>query len=152
MTKTSAHHPPTEIDELAQAARTDATTSNVNRLWQAVYRLDQWWLLPTGDAVDPRPMVGVVEDRTFLLAFTSDQRVRDFAVARGLEIGERDGPGEGPQDGVPAMSVTPRDMTGMAAALVEQNIAGILFDQGVNGFVAPIAGLQEMWVLFSGSQ
>lgn len=137
----------TGIDELAKAARAEATPANLNRLWQAVYRLDRWWLAPTGDPSDPRPMVGVVDDRTFLLAFTSDRHVREFVVAR---AGAGDRPDGASADGVAAMSVTPRDMTGMVATLAEQGVAGILFDQGVNGFVAPVAGLPEMWAMFTG--
>lgn len=132
---------PPVVDELATAARTEPTPANFGRLWQAVYALEHWWLLPTGDPADPRPMVGVVEDRTFLLAFTSDRHVRDFAA--------RQGAGDG--NGVPAMSVTPADMTRLAPTLVGQGVAGILFDQGVHSFVAPVAGLESMWARFGGS-
>ena len=129
----------TDVDELATAVRDDPSGENLFRLWQAVYDLEQWWLLPTGEAADPRPMVGVVEDQTFLLAFTSDRHVKDFASRQG-----------GPVDdsGIPAMSVTPEDLTGMSTTLVGQGVAGILFDQGVHSFLAPATALEDLWSQF----
>lgn len=132
-----------DVDELAAAVRLEPNTTNFSRLWEAVYALDQWWLLPTGDAADPRPMVGVVEDKTFLLAFTSDRHIRDFAAKQ---------TGSGGPDGIPAMSISPADVTGLAPALVGQGVAGILFDQGVHSFVAPVAGLESMWEQFGGDR
>jgi hypothetical protein len=129
----------TDVDGLAAAARAEATPANLARLWQAVFRLDNWWLVPTGDAADPRPMVGVVEDQQFLLAFTSDRQVRDFAARQDRPAGA---------DGVAAMSVTPTDMTRLAPTLVQQGVTGILFDQGVYGFVAPVAGLESLMSQF----
>ena len=132
-----------DVDALAEAVRAEPSPTNFGRLWQSVYALENWWLVPTGDAADPRPMVGVVEERTFLLAFTSDRHVRDFAA-------RQDGPADG--DGVAAMSITAADLTRLAPTLAGQGIAGILFDQGVHSFVAPIAGLESMWSQFGGDR
>jgi len=132
----------TDVDALATAVREDPSAPNLGRLWQAVYGLEHWWLLPTGNAADPRPMVGVVEDHTFLLAFTSDRHVKDFA---GRQVAPAD------ESGIPAMSITPKDVTGLAPMLAGQGVAGILFDQGVHSFVAPVTGLQEMWEQFGTS-
>ncbi|MCW2718593.1 hypothetical protein [Pseudonocardia sp.] len=129
----------TDADELATAVRNDPSAPKVGRLWQAVYGLEHWWLLPTGDAADPRPMVGVVEDATFLLAFTSDRHVKDFASRQGGPVDEA---------GIPAMSITPKDVTGLAPTVVGQGVAGILLDQGLHSFVAPVTALQALWDQF----
>lgn len=126
------------VDELAATVREDPSGPNLVRLWRAVYGLEQWWLLPTGDVADPRPMVGVVEDRTFLLAFTSEHRIRDFAGERAAAAG----------GGTALMAVTPAGITELAPALAGQGVAGILFDHGVHGFVAPVAGLEAMLAQF----
>jgi hypothetical protein len=134
--------PPTEldIDQLATAVREGPDGVNIARLWRAVFRLENWWLLPTGDPADPRPMVGVVAERTFLLAFTSERHIKEFAE-------NRDGPvGEG---GIAAMSITPAALTGLAPALVRQDIAGVLFNQGTCSFVAPVSGLDALSAQFS---
>jgi hypothetical protein len=127
-----------DIDQLATAVREGPGGPTLVQLWQAVYELDTWWLLPTGDAADPRPMVGVVEDQTFLLVFTSERHVKEFATHHGT----------GDESGIPAMSITPADLTGLAPTLVAQDVAGILFNQGEHSFVAPTAGLGSMWSEF----
>lgn len=130
------------LDELATAVREGACGPAVLRLWHAVYGLERWWLLPTGAAADPRPMVGVVLDRTYLLAFTSEQHVTRFAAGRG-------GPADGA--GTAAMSITPADLTALAPALMAQGLAGVVFNHGVHGVMAPVAGLEAMWAQFGRS-
>ncbi len=124
---------PPDVDEIATSVRADPTGPNLVRLWQAVYGLEHWWLLPTGSVDNPRPMVGVVGEQRFLLAFTSTERVSGFA---------------GKRSDTAAMAITPADLTGIAPTLAREGVAGILFDQGVHDLVAPIAGLQSMWAQF----
>ena len=121
------------VDELATTVRADPTGPNLVRLWQAVYGLERWWLLPTGSVDDPRPLVGVVGEQRFLLAFTSEEQVSRFAGADGDTA---------------AMAITPADLTGLADTLGRQGVAGVLFDQGAHDLVAPIAGMQSMWARF----
>lgn len=126
---------PPDVDEIATAVRAEPTGPNLVRLWQAVYGLEHWWLLPTGSVEDPRPMIGVVGDQRFLLAFTSTEHVSGFAGRRSETA---------------AMAITPADLTGLAPTLARDGVAGLLFDQGVHDLVAPIVGLQSMWARFGG--
>jgi hypothetical protein len=128
-----------DLDELAAAVRADPSGPDLVRLWQAVYGLANWWLLPTGTVADPRPLVGVVGEQRFLLAFTSEAHVASFSGAR--EGGDT-------AAGTAAMAISPADLIGLADTLARGGIAGILFDQGVHDLVAPIAGLQSMWARF----
>lgn len=125
-----------DIDQLAATVRDEPTGANFVRLWRAVFGLESWLLLPTGDAADPRPMIGLVEDQSFLLAFTSELRLKEFAVSR------TSGPPDG--HGIAAMSITPSALTDLAPGLIQQGIAGVLFDQGSSSFVAPISGLRSL--------
>lgn len=128
-----------DVDELATAVRADPTGPDLARLWQAVYALEHWWLLPTGTVADPRPLVGVVGEQRYLLAFTSERHVEAFASGRD---------GADAACGTAAMTLTPSDLTGLADTLGRSGIAGVLFNQGVHDLVAPIAGLPSMWVRF----
>lgn len=128
-----------DVDTLAAAVRADPGGPELARLWQAVYGLPHWWLLPTGTVADPRPLVGVVGEQRFLLAFTSQDHVTTFAIARD---------GADAAAGTAAMSITPADLTGLADTLARGGIAGVLFNQGEYDLVAPIAGLQSMWARF----
>ncbi|GAA3231238.1 hypothetical protein GCM10017691_24980 [Pseudonocardia petroleophila] len=131
--------PPPVVDELATSVRSDPSGPNLVRLWEAVYGLEHWWLVPTGTAEDPRPLVGVVGEQRFLLAFTGRHHVAAFAGAR---------PGADAAGATAAMTITPADLTGLAGTLAAGGIAGVLFDRGVHDLVAPIAGLQSMWTRF----
>ncbi|MDN5929769.1 MAG: hypothetical protein L0I24_01645 [Pseudonocardia sp.] len=128
-----------DVDELATAVRADPSGPDLARLWQAVYALEHWWLLPTGTVVDPQPLVGVVGEQRYLLAFTSERHVAVFA-------GRRDGADTA--SGTAAMAITPSDLTGLADTLARSGVAGVLFDQGVHDLVAPVAGLPSMWARF----
>lgn len=132
-----------DVDELAAQARTDPAASDLARLWRAVYGLGRWWLLPTGDLTDPRPMLGVAGGRRYLLAFTSERHVARFADAR-------DGTGSGRDTA--ALTITPAELTGMAETLGRSGIAGVLFDQGVHDLVAPVAALPAMWARFGSAE
>lgn len=128
---------PETLDELAAAVRSQPGGPVLAELWRAVYGLDRWWLLPTGDAQDPRPMVGIVDEKQFLLAFTSQKHLQTFASARSSA-----------DSGIAAMSVTPGEVTGLAPTLAGQGVAGILFDQGVHDLVAPVTGLDALFARF----
>lgn len=94
---------------------------------------------PTGGHADPRPMIGVVDERTFLLAFTSQQHVTRFARTHGRSASE---------GGTPSMSITPAAPTALTTALIGQGVAGIVFNEGVHGFLAPATALDAMWDQF----
>lgn len=128
-----------DVDALAAHVRAQPGGPATVALWRAVLGLEHWWLLPTGTPEDPRPMVGVVGDHRYLLAFTGHHHVATFAAARG---------GPDPATGTPAMAVTPADLTGLTETLAGGGIAGVLFDQGVHDLVAPLAGLRSMWTRF----
>jgi hypothetical protein len=127
------------VDEIAAAVRDDPSGPNLVRLWEAVYALEHWWLLPTGTAGDPRPLVGVVGEHRYLLAFTGRHHVATFAGARD---------GAGAAGATAALTITPADLTGLATVLAAGGIAGVLFDRGVHDLVAPITGLPSMWTRF----
>ena len=126
------------VDEIATSVRTNPSGPNLVRLWEAVYGLEHWWLLPTGTAEDPRPLMGVVGEQRFLLAFTGRHHVAAFAARAGA----------GSAGATAAMTITPADLTGLAPTLAAGGVAGVLFDQGVHDLVAPITGLPSMWTRF----
>lgn len=122
-----------DIDALATAARQDG---NMAPLWKAVYDLERWWFMPTGDRADPRPFCGVLDGKPYLMAFTTGDRARDFAIAQGR--GDDDG-------GASAIAMPPKGVVEMAPSYEEQGVFGIVFDHHVSGFFAPLANLDPMW-------
>ena len=75
-----------EIRDLVERARIDASDENIEALWRAVFLLRAWYLLPAKpEQPDSYPLVLMVEDQPWLLAFTNFRRLRDMEreIARG---------------------------------------------------------------------
>jgi hypothetical protein len=119
-------------DLLAEAVRTDPSTANQEKLWSATFSLERWWFVQRGEPDHPQPFVGVHQDQPFLMAFTSAQRARDFAVANGLA---------GQDDEVGVLALTPADAVAQAPVWLQQGIAAITFDHGTSGYFAPLGNL-----------
>lgn len=122
-----------DFDQLAAAARSGTMESN-NALWSAVFALDRWWCLPDGDP--PRPRVGLIDGKPFLLAFTSGQRARQQAQAWGLAA---------PDGSVNVIAMTPQGALGSIDSMRSAGIFGIVFDQGITGFFAPLDNLLPIY-------
>lgn len=54
-------------------------------LWRSAFRLEAWWFVDRGTAGASKPFAVVDEGTPTLLAFTSPERARDAALARGLD-------------------------------------------------------------------
>jgi|SRR5882757_2211739 len=119
-------------DALAEAVRTDPSTVNQERLWTATFRLDRWWFVQRGEPDNPQPFVGVHSDQPFLMAFTSAQRARGFAIENGLAEAEVE---------VPVLALAPQDAVAQAPVWLQQGIAAITFDHGISGYFAPLGNL-----------
>ncbi|AEA27020.1 hypothetical protein Psed_4876 [Pseudonocardia dioxanivorans CB1190] len=133
MSSPASHH---DIDRLAAAVRDQRTPAGFAALWRAIFALESWYLLPTGTPDDPRPMLGLVEERSYLLVFTSERHLRSFANDRSAVRAN---------DGVAAMTISPASLADLVPGLVEQGITGVLFDQGHNDVAAPLAALGMLY-------
>ncbi|WP_432935524.1 hypothetical protein ACQPXM_20870 [Kribbella sp. CA-253562] len=119
-------------DVFAEAVRTDPSTANQEKLWAATFSLERWWFVQRGEPTNPQPFVGVHGEQPFLMAFTSAQRARGFAVANGLA---------GADEQVEVLALTPADAVAQAPVWTQQGIAAITFDHGISGFFAPLGNL-----------
>jgi hypothetical protein len=75
---------PTATDVLAEAVRTDPSRKYQTKLWSATFELDRWWFVRRGEPDNPQPFVGVHQDEPILMAFTTAERARGFAIENGL--------------------------------------------------------------------
>lgn len=119
-------------DALAQAVGADPSTTNQEKLWSATFSLERWWFVQRGEPDNPQPFVGVHNDQPFLMAFTSAQRARAFAVANGLAAAD---------DEVLVLALAPADAVAQSPIWLQQGIAAITFDHGTSGFFAPLGNL-----------
>lgn len=123
------------IDALARAAEGGDKLEALTALWTATFELERWWFVLRGDLDNPRPFVGVYEGRPFVLAFTTSERARDFAVAEGYA------PAEGSTFSI---TMTPDATVDAAFGWAAQGIHAITFDHGVTGYHAPLANLDSI--------
>ena len=81
--------PPPVVD--ATPVRTTAVVvDDPVALWRSAFRLEAWWFVDRGTAGASRPFAVVDEGTPTLLAFTSPDRARDAALARGLDASSAD--------------------------------------------------------------
>ncbi|GAB2600144.1 hypothetical protein [Kribbella endophytica] len=125
-------HEPSPTDVLAEAVGADPSTTNQEKLWSATFSLERWWFVQRGEPDNPQPFVGVNNDQPFLMAFTTAERARGFAVANGLASADAE---------VEVLALTPADAVAQAAVWLQQGIAAITFDHGISGYFAPLGNL-----------
>ncbi len=110
---------PAITDELSVAVAADASKANQEKLWRATFGLERWWFVQRGGPDNPQPFVGVHQDQPFLMAFTSAQRARGFAIENGLSPADAE---------VLVLALAPDDAVAQAPIWLQQGIAAIAFD------------------------
>ncbi|HEX3816144.1 MAG TPA: hypothetical protein VHX59_25175 [Mycobacteriales bacterium] len=122
-----------QFDQLAAESRAGTEEAN-SALWTAVFSLSRWWFLP--DSAQPGLRIGVIDGRPFLLAFTSDDRARQQAVAWGMAA---------PDGSVNVIASTPQNVLNMVDGMRSSGVFGVTFDHGVTGFFAPLENLRPIY-------
>lgn len=109
------------------------------RLWAAVYALPSWYFVARMSGQSVSPFVGVVNEQPFLMAFTAKDRADQFARRQGFV------------DAAGQTTILALPLPGVVQTAEEyraQGIFGILFNDGPNGFFAPLTNLGPMWQYF----
>lgn len=128
-----------DFDALSAEGKQTQSQASMARLWEAVYALPSWFFVVHPERQPVSPFVGVVDQQPFLMAFTDKQRADQFARRQGFVDAS----------GATSILATPvQGMVQTAEAYREQGIFGILFNDGPNGFFAPLTNLVPMWQYF----
>ncbi|MBV9788761.1 MAG: hypothetical protein JOZ51_11335 [Chloroflexi bacterium] len=128
-----------DFDALAAEGKRTQSEAAMAQLWAAVYALPSWYFVIKPERQPVSPFVGVVDNQPFLMAFTDKQRADQFARRQGFV------------DASGATSILATPVQGMvenAEQYRAQGVFGILFNDGPNGFFAPLANLTPMWQYF----
>jgi hypothetical protein len=123
-----------EIDALAAAAAT-AGIQDIDaqaRLWRAVFSLEHWLFVARGELPNVQPLAVLVAQSPMLLAFTSAERARGDAVARGLT---------GTADAVELLAIPVASFVDSVPTYLAAGLAGVLFNEQSQGFGAPLQNL-----------
>lgn len=119
-------------DALAEAVGREPSKTNHERLWAATFALERWWFVQRGEPDNPQPFVGVHQNQPFLMAFTSAERARVFAVRNGLAPADAE---------VLVLALAPEAAVAQAPVWLQQGISAITFDHGISGYFAPLGNL-----------
>lgn len=123
-----------QIDALVQAAAT-AGVQDVDaqaRLWRTVFSLEHWIFISRGELPNVQPMAVLVDGTPMLLAFTSAERARASALARGVADAE---------DAVSLLAVPVDSFVESVPTYLGAGLVGILFNEQQGGFTAPLQNL-----------
>ena len=128
-----------EIKDHIARAQSDPTDANIEALWRAVFQLQVWYFLPSDVDGPSTPMVLVIDDRPWLVAFTNFRRLRDFLREQDLLGGRAD---------VPMLLLNPKESMQKIRENVE-HIEGVVFNPRTEErFRAPAGALDQFAAYF----
>lgn len=130
----------TAIDEAAAAslAAPDDVAAQ-ERLWRAVFAIDQWLFIARGSDDEPTPFALTTDDGPVIFAFSTAERARAAAVGFGIADDEA-----GRLLGVPLPSAA-----AWVASYAEAGVEAMVFDAPTIGAMAPLSNLAAMAVYIS---
>ncbi|RAL20457.1 hypothetical protein DL240_16770 [Lujinxingia litoralis] len=123
-----------EIRDYVARARREPTTENIEALWRAVFLLKGWYFLPSTRQEGPAtPMVTMLGEEAWLLAFTNVRRIKEFSRQVGMAA---------PDGTVQLLVLDPRESMERLVA-VEDRVEGVVFNIGSDEtFRAPVAAVK----------
>lgn len=125
-----------DLDRLAHDVQGPEDQVGMAALWRATMTLPSWWFIAVGDAGQESPAAAQVGDEVMLLAFSSGERAREFAVSREM-IGEN--------DGLDAIALAPQEVVDSAHTYQAAEIDGLIFDAHVSAYSIPADQLEPVW-------
>ena len=111
--------------QLAETAESTQTQEAMDALWRAVLSLEKWHFVARGPQEQPVPFSAIVNGKPFLMAFTSPDGARAFALRNKLD-----------QEGQVSLLSIPSKSISYFTAFASQGVFGILFNDHEKGFFA----------------
>lgn len=128
--------PPSDTDVLAARVSGPEDHVGMTSLWRLTMDLEHWWFIAVGEEGMESPAAAVIQDQFMLLAFTSAERARHFAVENQMVA---------PEDDLRAIALTPREVVESATTYHEAGIGGLMFDPHIAGYFIPSEQLPVVW-------
>lgn len=131
---------PHDFEALAQAARMVHTKTGEHDLWKAALSLPAWYFVAGSQGPDAEPIVGSVEGKPFILAFTDETQASEFTKRRSAHRGNVD---------TPVLHMEPADAVEYFRSLREAGVEGALFNSGAYAFQASLVSIIDMHTRYS---
>ena len=135
---TAAADAPAQSETDLLAARVSGPEDHVGMtsLWRLTMDLEHWWFIAVGDEGMESPAAAVIQDQLMLLAFTTAERARHFAVENSMVA---------PEEDLRAIALTPREVVESATTYHDAGIGGLMFDPHIAGYFIPSEQLPVVW-------
>lgn len=125
-----------ETDRLAAQVTGPEDHVGMAALWRVTMSLDHWWFIAVGEAGVESPAAAEIDGQLMLLAFTSSERARDFAVRQQMI---------GPDEDLHAIALPPAEVAESHEAYSGADIHGLMFDPHISGYFIPSEQLPVVW-------
>ena len=125
-----------ETDRLAAQVTGPEDQVGMAALWRVTMGLDHWWFIAVGDTGAESPAAAEIDGQLMLLAFTSSERARDFAVRQQMI---------GPDEDLHAIALPPTEVVESNEAYMSADIHGLMFDPHISGYFIPSEQLPVVW-------
>jgi len=133
-----------DFDLLVDASRNGVNKTAEHDLWKAATQLDTWYFVARGTGDDAEPLIGALDGKPYLLAFTDDARAADFAKRRTMRASDARGSARDAasmQGGVLEMDIP--DAVQYAHDLGQAGVEGVLFNSGGYAFQCSVPELVD---------
>lgn len=130
-----------DFDSLALASRDAANKTGEHNLWNAVMHLPCWYFVGAStDDGDMEPLVGMMDDQPYLVAFTDEDRAADFAESRAAESGSEE---------ASFMEADLPDAIEFCKALRDSGVEGVFFNADSEAFAASLSDVIDMYTRYA---
>lgn len=123
------------FDKLVEQARTSGKSADLEILYKSFLRLDQWVFIVSNNCEieNPKPFIGVIEDKPWLYVFTDSLKANYYAKLFG-NFHNKDG-------NTLVLKMKRANSLNMAKELNQRGVYGVRINEGENGWFCSIPEL-----------
>jgi hypothetical protein len=125
-----------DFDVLVEQSRSAVNKTGEQNLWKAALNLPAWYFVGMGAGDDVEPMIGTLDGKPHLMAFTDHERAERFAKHL---VGKK-----GIQE-PPVLEMTVAEAVDYCGVLADHKVAGIVFNTGQYAFQAGMIRVADMF-------
>lgn len=124
-----------DFDGLVMAAQFGQNKMAEHDLWKAAFALPAWYFVADSDGDDAQPVVGALDKKPYLIAFTDEERAQHFSADRAKKRNSQ-------PTAVLHMEVA--DAIDYALTLRDHGVEGLLFNNGGYSFHGLSGQIEDM--------
>lgn len=125
-----------DFDGMVLAAQMGQNKMAEQALWKATFALDAWYFVADQHGDDVAPVIGALDGKPHLIAFTDETRAEVFSASRAQKRGG---------EPTPTLHMEVADAVAYCEDLREQNVDGVLFNNGGYSFHAGMSHIMDMF-------